>query len=138
MKQFICKYALYFAWLLAVCGFVSSVYFGEILGIDPCRLCWYQRMALFPLVILLGIAAYRDDRHIVPYALPLAVFGAFFAIYQALGEQFPAMLGSSLCGHAHPCGDPVFALFGAITLAAMSAAGFLAIIVLLIVSRQKS
>jgi disulfide bond formation protein DsbB len=136
MRKFIDQYALYLAWLVAVCGFVASAYFGEVIGIDPCRLCWYQRMALFPLVIVLGIAAYKDDRHIVPYALPLAVFGCFFAVYQALGEQFPVMLGSSLCGHAHPCGDPVFALFGYVTLAAMSAAGFLAIILLLIVSRR--
>lgn len=75
---------LYVAWVISLLGLVVSLYLGEISGVQPCPFCWYQRVALYPLALILGIACYRDDRQIVIYALPLAILGAVIALLQTL------------------------------------------------------
>lgn len=130
-------YLLYFTWVVSLLGMILSFYFGEILQIEPCRLCWYQRIALFPLVLILGIAAYKDDAKVVVYALPLAVIGALFAIYQTFGEYFPILLNSSVCGPEKECGAPIFLLFGFISFPMLSALGFILISILLARLRKK-
>ena len=78
MKQ----YALYGAWLMSCIGTIGSLIASEIYGFNPCSLCWYQRIALFPLVWVLGVAAYHHFSHIVRYCIGLPIFGAFIALYQ--------------------------------------------------------
>lgn len=73
---------LYFAWIVACIGMISSLFFGEFQNREPCPLCWYQRIALFPLVIILGIAAFRHAYKIILYVLPLSLIGLGLAIYQ--------------------------------------------------------
>lgn len=92
---------LYFAWVIALAALLVSFYYGEILGLEPCRLCWYQRLAIFPLALFLGIAAYKNDQKLALYAMPLALFGAFVAGYQSLSEFFPALHSAKLCGSGH-------------------------------------
>ena len=67
---------LLIAWLLAVSATGSALFIGEVMGMAPCVLCWYQRIAMFPLALLLGMAFYSDDRRGAVYALPLALAGA--------------------------------------------------------------
>src|SRR5258708_1453446 len=110
------KYALYLAWIIALVGFFVSLYFGEVSGKEPCHLCWYQRVALFPIVLLLGNATYKEDRHIVVYAMPLVILGGLFALYQIVGVWFPFLQGHAVCGYTDECADPVFKLFGFLTL----------------------
>src|SRR5579872_2634184 len=128
---------LYLTWVVSLIGMILSFYFGEILQIEPCRLCWYQRIALFPLVLILGIAAYRNDAKSVAYALPLAAIGAFVAFYQTMGEYFPVLLNSSVCGPEKECGAPIFLLFGFISFPLLSALGFILIAILLLFVRKK-
>lgn len=108
---------LYFAWILALGGFLLSVYFGEVLNLEPCRLCWYQRIAIFPLALFLGIAAYKNDHRIAVYCLPLVAFGAAAALYQSLSKLFPAFHSPYLCG-ATQCNISGISPF-------LSAAGFI-------------
>lgn len=61
MIDWIRKNNLYSAWVISLFGLFLSLFVGEILEVEPCNLCWYQRIALFPLTILLGIAAYKQD-----------------------------------------------------------------------------
>lgn len=130
------NYALYLAWAVSVFGAVLSLYFGEILEIEPCNLCWYQRVFLFPLAILLGIGAYKDDRKIVPYALPLAAMGALVAIYHTAGQWIPELLREAVCGQGQDCRTPIFTLFGFINFPFLSAAGFILIFALLLLARK--
>lgn len=132
------SYALYLAWAVSLSGTVLSLYFGEILGIEPCNLCWYQRIFLFPLAILLGIGAYRDDRNIVPYALPLATVGALVAIYHTVGQWIPELFREAVCGPGQDCRTPIFTLFGFINFPFLSAAGFILIFALLLLARKKA
>jgi len=128
------NYYLYFAWVIALTGFVFSIYYGEILQLEPCRLCWYQRIALFPLALILGLAVYQDDRGIFRYAFPLALFGGIVAFYQALSVHFPVFQEALECGKE--CAKPIFILFGQITFPDLSFAAFFLIILLLIASRN--
>ena len=60
--------ALWLAWFVVAASFLGSLYFSEVANFVPCNLCWYQRIAMYPLVIILAIAAYRDDVGIRPLA----------------------------------------------------------------------
>lgn len=128
--------ALYFAWVIAFAGAILSLYFGEIQQIEPCHLCWYQRIFLFPLAILLGIAAYRGDRGIVLYALPLAILGALFALYQTFEPHVPFLRAEALCGEERSCTEPVFLIEGFLSFPLVSAIGFLLITIFLWIARK--
>ena len=76
--------ALYGAWLVALAATLGALLLGEVLGRTPCTLCWYQRIAMFPLALVLGIACLADDHRVGRYALPLALAGAAVALYHTL------------------------------------------------------
>ncbi len=119
------KYALYFAWVLSLFGVLFSVYQGEILGMEICRLCWYQRCSLFPLALLLGVAAYQGDRNFSRYGLMLAGAGAVLAWIQVFTP-------ASLCSHG--CVEKTAVLWF-LTLPMISGIGFATIFFLLWLSR---
>lgn len=132
------KYLLYFAWLISLLGLLVSLYYGEVLKMEPCRLCWYQRIALFPLAILLGVAAFRQDRSFIGYGIILASIGFLFAAYHWLEGIFPSLRSPALCGYVHDCTEHVFEFFGFLTFPALSAIGFALIIALLVAARRIS
>lgn len=128
-------YSLYFAWVVSLTGAILSLYFGEVQQIPPCPLCWYQRIALFPLAVILGIASYRSDLSIRLYALPLSIVGFLIALYQALSIHFPVMQSWLACGKE--CAEEVF-LFGSfVTFPDLSAIGFALICFFLIRSHPE-
>ena len=75
--------ALYVSWAVALAATLGALFIGEVLGQAPCVLCWYQRIAMFPLAVILGIACLRDDVGVWRYALPLALAGAAVALYHS-------------------------------------------------------
>jgi len=72
------------AWLVATMATASALFIGEVMLMVPCQLCWYQRIFMFPLAIVLGMACFSDDRRGAVYALPLAVGGLLMAAYHTL------------------------------------------------------
>lgn len=75
---------LFFAWLIALVASLAALFIGEVLGQAPCELCWFQRVFMFPLPIILGIAAWRSDWKIWYYGVPLATAGLLIALYHML------------------------------------------------------
>lgn len=75
---------LFLAWLVSLVATLSALFIGEIMGKVPCELCWHQRIAMFPLVILLGVAVLRSDFSVWLYALPLSVAGWGVALFHTL------------------------------------------------------
>ena len=75
--------ALYLAWLVALGATLGALFVGEVLGQEPCLLCWYQRIAMFPLAVILGVACMRGDLRVWTYALPLALAGVAIAAYHS-------------------------------------------------------
>ena len=79
-----CWDLLILSWSVAVVSTLGALFIGEIMGQAPCNLCWFQRAFMFPLAIMLAIAAFRSDRHVVPYGLALAAGGWLVALYHLL------------------------------------------------------
>ncbi|MFK7601329.1 disulfide bond formation protein B [Deinococcus sp. SM5_A1] len=77
---------LYLAWLVALAATLGSLYFSEVQGFRPCVLCWYQRIAMYPLAVILGVAALGADLKIRRYVLPLAAVGWGVALIQNLED----------------------------------------------------
>ena len=94
------NYSLYFAWLISLVAVLGSLYYSEVLHFEPCRLCWYQRIAMFPLAIFLGVAFYQNDQKLARNCLPLIVIGACFAFYQSFIQLFPSFQIAALCGES--------------------------------------
>ena len=90
--------AIVFAWFVALVATLGSLYLSEIRQIEPCMLCWYQRIAMYPLVVIMGIAAWKRDTGIRKYVLPLMVIGGLLALYQYIIGYIPdaEILGCSL------------------------------------------
>lgn len=75
--------AYFFAFLIALTSTLGAIFIGEVLGQMPCILCWYQRIAMFPLPVILGIALWRGDQSGRFYALPLVLIGLGIAAWHA-------------------------------------------------------
>lgn len=115
--------------LVAAASMGGSLYFSEIAGFPPCRYCWYQRFAMYPLVPLLVVAAWRPRRQLEWLATAMAVVGAGIAVYHYRLQRFPEQ-GSS-CDAAAPCTAKWVEEFGFVTIPAMAFAGFVAILALI-------
>lgn len=75
--------ALYLAFSIALASTLGALFIGEVLGQTPCVLCWYQRVAMFPLALILGIGALTEDATVRRYALPLALAGGLVALWHS-------------------------------------------------------
>src|SRR6185436_10189262 len=121
-----------FAWIVATVTTLGSLYYSEHAGFLPCELCWYQRIVMYPLVIVLGVAALRKDRAVWITGLVFVVIGAPLSLYHWLVERVPAFAESSSCSAITPCSTPYFEKLGFVTLAWMAMSSFLLIGVLLV------
>lgn len=128
ISQSLGKFSLFIAWLIALVATLVTLYASEIQLLPVCHLCWYQRICIFPLVILLGIAVYRDDRRIGIYTIPLVCVGAFFALYQYLLQLFPGFGPIEFCTMGADCSHIHLKLLGFITYPLLSLIGCIAII----------
>jgi disulfide bond formation protein DsbB len=107
---------------------LGSLYFSEVVGYLPCRLCWYQRAAMYPLALLLIWFTVRRTERIAYVVVPIATIGAGIALYHWLFERLPS-LDAGACSVDVPCDFIWFELFGFVTLPFMALTGFLAAIV---------
>lgn len=128
---------LWLAALVAIVATAGSLYFSEVAGYVPCLLCWYQRIAMYPLAVILPIAAARDDGAVRPYAVALAGIGAVIAAYHTILQRVPGVPEVS-CAIDNPCSAIHFERFGFVTLPVMALIGFLAILTLLLATRERS
>ena len=94
--------ALWIAFLVAATAMAGSLYFSEVADFIPCTLCWYQRIAMYPLAVILLVAAIRRDRGVRWYAGPIAAAGAVISTYHYLVEWFPSLEGSGVCAAVGP------------------------------------
>ena len=113
----------------------GSLLLSEVAGYAPCTLCWYQRIAMYPLVVILGVAAARGDREVWRVAVPLSVIGSVIAIWHIAIERNPALGGA--CDPAAPCSIIWVREFGFLTLPTMALIGFVAIAGLTLAARDR-
>ncbi len=98
MEKWILRYGMTFMFIVALTATVGSLFFSEIAGWTPCKLCWIQRIFMYPQALLLGLALYRRDRGIVPYILLLSIVGLYFS-----GAHYAEQVQAAL----QPAGDPL-------------------------------
>ena len=120
---------------VAIVAMLGSLYFSEVADFPPCRLCWYQSIGMYPLAVILPIAALRRDRLVRWYALPLAIGGGLVSIYHVLVERFPS-LESGACELANPCSIIWVERFGYLTIPAMALTAFVLIALLLALPQE--
>ena len=120
------------AWIVATVTTLGSLYYSEHAGFVPCELCWYQRIVMYPLVIVLGVAWLRRDTRVWMTALVFVSIGAPLSLYHWLVERVPAFAESSSCSVTTPCSAPWFEKFGFVTLSWMALSAFLLIGVLMV------
>jgi len=125
--------ALWVAWAIALVTTLGSLYYSEIQHYVPCKLCWFQRICMYPLSVVLGIAAFRRDVGVRVYVLPLAVIGVVVASYHTWLQAFPDRT-SSFCTVDAPCTARYVWEFGFVSLPFMALSAFLAIVVMLVVA----
>lgn len=119
---------LLFAWMIAVAATLTALFIGEIVGQTPCNLCWFQRIFMFPLAIILGIAAFRSDSSIKFYALPLVGLGAAIAFFHTL--IFFGLIEEAIipCTRAGPsCAGEAMTILGGVPMPLASLIAFAAI-----------
>ena len=122
---------LWIAWIIALVATLGSLYFSEVADFVPCRLCWIQRIAMYPLAAILLVGAVRrDTRAAVQYAFAFPVAGAFTSIYHIYIELNPAQ-ESPACRIAAPCSVKWIEELGYVTIPVLALTAFAAIGVLL-------
>ena len=134
------KWGIHLGLLLSLAGVFFTLYYSEVLGFEPCFLCWWQRIFLYPQVVLFGLALWKKE-HVASaafYSVWLSVIGALFAIYHHIMQMYPA--GNLPCSANGPsCAKITFIEFGYVTFPMMGFALFvLLIVVMLFVRRQDS
>jgi disulfide bond formation protein DsbB len=121
------------AWLVATVATLGSLYYSEIANFVPCRLCWYQRICMYPLAVILLVGLLLRDRRVRWYAMPFVVVGAPVSLYHWLVERVDFFAKGSSCSVEAPCTVPWFEELGYVTLAFMALSAFLLIGTLLLV-----
>lgn len=109
-------WVLYFAWLVSVIATLGSLYFSEIRGFIPCDLCWFQRIFMYPLVVILGIGTFQSDTSVKKFVLPLSIVGGFISFFHYLEQKVPGFGGIRPCVSGVPCSAEYINWFGFITI----------------------
>jgi disulfide bond formation protein DsbB len=122
---------LFGAWVVALTATAGALFLGEVMGRTPCVLCWYQRIAMFPLVLILGTGLFASDPRSVRYALPLAGVGWAFAGYHLLVFWGVIVEGLVPCGAGASCADAGMQVAAGVPIPLLSVLAFTAILVLL-------
>ncbi len=80
MKEFLTKHVVVIAWIQSIIATLGSLYYSEILHFTPCVLCWYQRILLYPLVLIIAVGILRKDKGLYQYVLPMSILGLLIAL----------------------------------------------------------
>jgi len=131
VKEYISEYFLPISLLIASTATAGSLYMSNILGWTPCRMCWFQRIFMYPLVLVLGIGLLFTDENVRDYAIPLALLGLPIAIYHSLHQRFEQFGAAGCSITAVSCSTEYTFWFGYITIPVMAATAFATVLVLM-------
>lgn len=123
------------AWFVSLTAMAGSLYFSDVVGFEPCLQCWYQRIAMYPLVAVLGVGLLRSDSGTWQFGLPLSVIGFAISVYH-ITIQFQPNLAPAGCAEGVPCSARYMAVFGFVSIPWMAGGAFLLITGLLLAVAQ--
>lgn len=111
------------AWIISIVAMSGSLFFSEVMKFIPCAFCWYQRILMYPMTWILGYATFKNDRSIIPYLLPLTIFGMLLSGIHYLQQKlhiFPETCSVSYI----PCAGQYINWLGFITIPFLSFSAF--------------
>lgn len=123
-SNFLEDYGGWLAFIIALIATLGSLYYSEIAGFPPCRLCWYQRILMYPLVVILAVGIVLRDARLRLYVLPLSLTGVAVAIYHNLLYYGVLPEGLTQCALGVSCTERQLELFGFVTIPLMSLTAF--------------
>ena len=130
------EHAFLIGFIISFASLVGSLLYSNVIGFDPCELCWWQRVFLYPQVILFAIAFYNEkvrnvqDDMVFLYSLALSIVGAAIAVFQYVGQMFAPGLLAACLATGVSCAKLYFVNFGYITIPMMSLTAYLFLILL--------
>ena len=129
---------LFAAWAVALVAMAGSLFYSEVLGYEPCEFCWYQRILMYPLVLIYGVAIVKKNSDIALPGVILSGIGIFVSTYHYLLQQIPGLSGNNACG-AVPCSSQYVNYFGFVTIPFLAGTAFVMIFIthLLLLSRKR-
>ena len=125
-------------WLVASVSTLGALFFSQVMELPPCTLCWYQRIFMFPLVVLLPLGLFPFDPRVVRYALPLVAIGWAISVFQVLlvWKVIPETLQP--CSKGVPCSEVQIELLGFVNIPFMSFLAFTTLAALLLAAHFRS
>ena len=128
LRAFILDRGRWLAFAVAAVAMAGSLFYSEVAHFAPCEMCWFQRIAMYPLVVVLLVAALTHDARAWRYAVPIAAIGLLLSIYHYQLELFPNQ--PSACSTTLPCSARYFAIYGFVSISFMAGCGFISILAL--------
>ncbi|SDE84124.1 disulfide bond formation protein DsbB [Bhargavaea beijingensis] len=126
-------------WTVSLVATAGSLYFSEVRGYIPCELCWYQRILMYPMVVIGAVAIFRKDFRVAVYTLALSVIGGLISLYHYGIQKLPALQDSApSCGQVS-CTGAYINWIGFVTIPFLALTAFIiiAVLSLLMLKRQK-
>ena len=130
MKLFLHRYGAYLAFGVALAATLGSLYYSDVMGFIPCKLCWYQRILMYPLVIVTLVGIFLQDEYLPNYVLPFSVAGVLLSGYHYL-VQVGILAEPVSCADIVPCGSRYVNYLGFVTIPFMALTGFVLITIIL-------
>ena len=129
------QFFLYLSWVVSVVATLGSLYFSEIQGFIPCELCWYQRILMYPLALILGIATFNSDFTVKKYVLPMTIIGWFISLFHYLQQKVPGFANIKPCTNGVPCNTEYINWLSFITIPFLALTAFSLIIIFMFLIR---
>lgn len=124
LLEFLNSHVILFAFIVALVAMSGSLTYSELVGYQPCEFCWFQRILMYPQVLILGLALLRKDRNVWIYSAGLSVIGVLIAAYHYILQLGYVPAICSATGAAVSCAQTPFFEFGYITIPMMSITAF--------------
>ncbi|MFS0577277.1 disulfide oxidoreductase [Sporosarcina sp. 179-K 3D1 HS] len=128
---------LYIAWIVSLVAMFGSLYFSEIKGYIPCELCWYQRIFMYPLTLILGIGTFQNDISVKKFVLPLSIIGGSISFMHYLEQKIPGFGGIKPCVSGVPCSAQYINWFGFVTIPFLALVAFVIIVCCMFLVKPK-
>lgn len=126
------------AWVVAAVSTLGALFLSHVVGVPPCVLCWYQRIFMFPLALVLAVGLFPFDPRVVRYAAPLVAAGWLVALYHVLLTQGIVPETLAPCSQGVPCSRVEAVWLGFVTIPLLSLASFTVIGLALVLARIRS
>lgn len=128
----------YISWVIALVAMLGSLYYSEIMHYVPCEKCWYQRILMYPLVIIAGFAAFTNTYHFKYLIMTFSVIGLCISVIHYMEQKIPGFAPIKPCVGGVPCSTQYVNYFGFITIPFLAGTAFLLITVMMLLVKKSN